>query len=85
MVECRWQIVQPGPQILVPEGFRRAPPSDVKLALTGFLGHLGSGSPVLAKVQVRHFDVEILAIETVVRRGFRACVGRGFRACKVRS
>ncbi len=31
--------------------------SDVKLLLTVFLGHLDSGSPVLAKAQMRHFDV----------------------------
>ena len=53
------------------------PTGDVRLLLTVFLGHLGSGSSVLAKAQMRHFDVGTLAIETIV--------GRGFRACKVRA
>ena len=51
---------------------RGKPPSDVKLRLTVYSGHPGFGSPVLAKEQMRHFDVEILAIETVVCRGFWA-------------
>ena len=55
----------------------QAPTSDVKLRLTVYSGHLGFGSPVLAKAQMRHFDVGTLAIETIV--------GRGFRACKVRA
>ena len=48
------------------------PPGAVKWFLTGFLGHLGSGSPISLNAQMRHFDVEILGIETVVGRGFRA-------------
>jgi hypothetical protein len=60
-----------------PQRQQGKPAGDVRLLLTVFLVHLGSGSPVLAKAQMRHFAVGILANETLA--------GRGFRACKVRS